>query len=220
MGHRRTGARPLHHRHRGTGRHHGHRVPEPLQLAHRHGAGLLRQGRRGRRDRAGRTLLAGAAQSDADPLRGRLRGLPAVRADHLDRHPDRHDLKPTPWTRPATSRSRSKRRQVADYQKNLFLRYAAPAEYGRLQTEFGARSDFIRRNNASTQFSAQAILPNEAAMQVALSGVLMTWVGDKKAAEKQTTWLVGFRYLNGRLHVSEFRETSDQDPFGAGVAAR
>jgi len=57
-------------------------------------------------------------------------------------------------------------------------------------------------------------------MQVALSGVLMTWVGDKKAAEKQTTWLVGFRYLNGRLHVSEFRETSDQDPFGAGVAAR
>jgi conjugal transfer pilus assembly protein TraE len=48
----------------------------------------------------------------------------------------------------------------------------------------------------------------------------MTWVGDKKAAEKQTTWLVGFRYLNGRLHVSEFRETSDQDPFGAGAAAR
>jgi len=57
-------------------------------------------------------------------------------------------------------------------------------------------------------------------MPVAFSGVLMTWVGDKKAAEKQTTWLVGFRYLNGRLHVSEFRETSDQDPFGAGVAAR
>ena len=110
--------------------------------------------------------------------------------------------------------------QVADYQKNLFLKYAAPAEYGRLQAEFGARSDFLRKHNASTQFSAQTVLPDESAMKVALSGVLMTWVGDKKAAEKQTTWLVGFRYLNGRLHVSEFRETSDQDPLGAGAAAR
>jgi hypothetical protein len=56
---------------------------------------------------------------------------------------------------------------------------------------------------------------DESAMKVALSGVLQTWVSDKKAAEKQTTYVVGFRYLNGRLHVSEFKETSDQDPFGA-----
>jgi len=109
---------------------------------------------------------------------------------------------------------------VADYQKNLFLKYAAPGEYGRLQAEFGARTDFLRKNNASTQFSAQSVIPNESAMRVALAGVLTTWVGDKKASEKQTTWLVGFRYLNGRLHVSEFRETSEQDPFGPSAAAR
>ena len=36
---------------------------------------------------------------------------------------------------------------VADYQKNLFLKYAAPSEYGRLQAEFGARTEFIRKNN-------------------------------------------------------------------------
>ena len=42
------------------------------------------------------------------------------------------------------------------------------------------------------------------------------YIMDKKASEKQTTFVVGFRYLNGRLHVSEFKETSDQDPFGAG----
>ena len=104
---------------------------------------------------------------------------------------------------------------VADYQKNLFLKYAAPSEYGRLQAEFGARTEFIRKNNASTQFSPQSVMPDEAAMKVALTGVLLTWVGDKKASEKQTTYVVGFRYLNGRLHVSEFKETSDQDPFGA-----
>ena len=104
---------------------------------------------------------------------------------------------------------------VADYQKNLFLKYAAPSEYGRLQAEFGARTEFIRKNNASTQFSPQSVMPDEAAMKVALTGVLLTWVGDKKASEKQTTFVVGFRYLNGRLHVSEFKETSDQDPFGA-----
>ena len=109
---------------------------------------------------------------------------------------------------------------VADYQKNQFLKYAAPSEFGRLQAEFGARSDFIRKNNASTQFSTQAMTVDEGAMKVALSGVLQTWVSDKKAAEKQVTYVVGFRYLNGRLHVSEFKETSDQDPFGiAGAAA-
>lgn len=108
---------------------------------------------------------------------------------------------------------------VADYQKNLFLKYAAPSEYGRLQAEFGARTEFIRKNNASTQFSPQSVMPDEAAMKVALTGVLLTWVGDKKASEKQTTFVVGFRYLNGRLHVSEFKETSDQDPFGAASAA-
>jgi conjugal transfer pilus assembly protein TraE len=63
-------------------------------------------------------------------------------------------------------------------------------------------------------------MPDETAMKVALAGVLMTWVGDKKASEKQTTYVVGFRYRNGRLHVSEFRETSDRDPFGADAAAR
>ncbi len=105
---------------------------------------------------------------------------------------------------------------VADYQKNLFLKYAAPSEYGRLQAEYGARTEFIRRNNASTQFSPQSVIPDEAAMKVALTGVLLTWVGDKKASEKQTTYVVGFQYLNGRLHVSEFKETSDQYPFGAG----
>ena len=104
---------------------------------------------------------------------------------------------------------------LADYQKNLFLKYAAPSDYGRLQAEYGARTDFIRKNNASTQFSPQSVMPDEAAMKVALTGVLLTWVGDKKASEKQTTYVVGFRYLNGRLHVSEFKETSDQDPFGA-----
>ena len=105
---------------------------------------------------------------------------------------------------------------VAEHQKNLFLRYAAPSEYGRLQAEYGARTEFIRRNNASTQFSPQSVIPDEVAMKVALVGVLLTWVGDKKASEKQTTYVVGFQYLNGRLHVSEFKETSDQDPFGAG----
>ncbi|MEF8731206.1 MAG: type IV conjugative transfer system protein TraE [Candidatus Accumulibacter meliphilus] len=109
---------------------------------------------------------------------------------------------------------------VAEYQKNLFLKYTAPSEYGRLQAEFDARTDFLRKKNASTQFSAQSVMANEPAMIVALAGVLMTWVGDKKASEKQTTYVVGFRYRNGRLHVSEFRETSDRDPFGADASSR
>lgn len=106
---------------------------------------------------------------------------------------------------------------IGEYQKGLFLKYATPADAGRLESEMGARLAFLSRNSAATQFTAQSLNGDEKAMKVAITGNLITYVGDKKAGEKHTVYLVGFRYLNGRLHVSEFRETSEQDQFGIGA---
>lgn len=103
---------------------------------------------------------------------------------------------------------------VSDYQNSLFLKYAAPSEYGRLQAEMGARAEFLKKNNAATQFSVRNITTNEKDLKVALSGVLVTWVSDKKVGERNATYLVGFKFMNGRLYVSDFKETSNQNPFG------
>lgn len=107
---------------------------------------------------------------------------------------------------------------VADYQNGLFLKYAAPSESGRLQAEMGARAEFLRKNNTATFFSVHNVTPDERNQRVALSGTLHTWVADKKASERNTTYLVGFQFINGRLHVSDLKETSDQNPFGTPAA--
>ncbi|MEO1767694.1 type IV conjugative transfer system protein TraE [Thiobacter aerophilum] len=103
---------------------------------------------------------------------------------------------------------------VSDYQNSLFLKYAAPSEYGRLQAEMGARAEFLKKNNAATQFSVRNVTTDEKALKVALSGTLVTWTSDKKAGERNATYLVGFKFMNGRLYVSDFKETSDQNLFG------
>lgn len=103
---------------------------------------------------------------------------------------------------------------VSDYQKSLFLKYAAPSEYGRLQAEMGARAEFLKKNNTATQFSVRNVTTDEKDLKVALSGTLVTWTSDKKAGERNATYLVGFKFMNGRLYVSDLKETSDQNPFG------
>lgn len=102
---------------------------------------------------------------------------------------------------------------VSSYQNGLFLKYAAPSEFGRLQMEMGARAEFLKKNNTATQFSVRNITPDERTLRVALSGVLFTWASDKKAGERQATYVIGFKNMNGKLYVSEFKETSEQNPF-------
>lgn len=109
---------------------------------------------------------------------------------------------------------------TSEYQNSLFLKFAAPSEYGRLQAEMGARAEFLRKNNVSTQFAVRSISVDAPNNRVALHGTLYTWTSDKKAGERSAVYMVGFKLINGRLYVSDFRETSDQDPFGGAAAGR
>ena len=83
-----------------------------------------------------------------------------------------------------------------------------------------SRLDFMSKNNTSTLFTAQAMNTDEKLMKVAIVGDLDTFVGDKRANARHTVFVVGFKYLNGRLYVSEFKETSEQDMFGTATAGK
>ena len=103
---------------------------------------------------------------------------------------------------------------TGEYQKEMFLKYAAPAQVGKLAAETTARLEFLKKNSASTLFSAQSLNADEGLKKVAMVGDLDTFVGDKKVSSKRTIYVVGFNYINGKLYVSEFKETNEKDMFG------
>lgn len=105
-----------------------------------------------------------------------------------------------------------------NYQNELFLKYALPSEFGRLQTEMASRSDFLKKNQTSSQFSVENITVDDRNLRVALNGKLHTWVSDKRAGERNATFMIGFKYLNGKLYVSDFKETNRQDMFDVDAA--
>ncbi len=106
------------------------------------------------------------------------------------------------------------------YQNELFLKYAAPSEYGRLQQEMTSRSEFLKKNQTSSQFAVENITVDEKRMRVALAGKLYTWVAEKRAGMRDTTFMIGFQYINGKLYISNFRETSRKDIFGDAAPER
>lgn len=105
-----------------------------------------------------------------------------------------------------------------DYQLRQFQKYAAPNAFGRLEVAGKLAAEKIRRESASTLVSAQQIIPDVSNRKGAICGMLSTYVTDKLAGTRQSCWVVDFDYLNGRIHVKDFRETSMQDPFGAAKA--
>jgi len=102
---------------------------------------------------------------------------------------------------------------TSDYQQTLFLKFAAPSEYGRLQGETKARGDYIKKNSVATQFTVSGMTSDPEALKSALTGTLTTFVADRKISERRVVYMVGFKYMNGRLYVSDFKETSEQTPF-------
>lgn len=104
--------------------------------------------------------------------------------------------------------------QASAYQRAMFLKFADPAASGKLTAEAEARDAFLAKNNVSTIFSPRMVWPDVAKKRIAIAGNLSTYVADKRAPDRNVVYVIGFTYRNGTLYVSEFRETTDQNPFG------
>lgn len=109
---------------------------------------------------------------------------------------------------------------TADYQHQMFLKFVAPSEAARLTSELKGKADYLKKNNLASMFSVRAINPDRKKMRVALTGVVTSWMGDKKLPDRNATYMVGFQYLNGKLYVSDFKETSEQAPFDVSTSPR
>lgn len=101
-----------------------------------------------------------------------------------------------------------------DYNNSVLLRYADPAVYGQLESDGKVAAEKIKRDSLATRLFIQQIHSDAANRQAAVCGVLDTTVSDKSGGSRQSCWVVGFAYSNGRIYVKHFRETTLQNPFG------
>ena len=99
-----------------------------------------------------------------------------------------------------------------DHQSRVLLQYAAPASYGELRTALLAAAERLKRDGASTVFSALDLAVDERALRVGVRGQLTTFVSDRRVSEVSKGYAIELQYSGGRVFLKSFRETNPNDP--------
>ena len=102
--------------------------------------------------------------------------------------------------------------QSVDHQAGVLMQYAAPAAYGDLRATMAATAERIKHDGASTVFSAQNVVVDEAAQRVGVSGQLTTFISDRRVSEVSKGYAIELQYTGGRIFLKAFRETNLNDP--------
>lgn len=102
--------------------------------------------------------------------------------------------------------------QSVDHQAKLLLQYAAPASFGELRTALLAAAERLKRDGASTVFSAQDLVVDERALKVGVRGQLTTFISDRRVSEVSKAYAIELQYAGGRMFLKAFRETNPNDP--------
>jgi conjugal transfer pilus assembly protein TraE len=101
----------------------------------------------------------------------------------------------------------------AEYNAKMLLKYAAPASYGELEKILLANAKRLKDDNASTVYSPRSISIGEKTNTVVFSGVLSTYIAEKRVSQTQLNYLIKLGYQTGRVYVIEMRETDSKQPF-------
>lgn len=102
--------------------------------------------------------------------------------------------------------------QSVDHQAKVLLQYAAPASFGELRTALLNAAERLKRDGASTVFSAQDLAVDERALKVGVRGQLTTFVSDRRVSEVSKGYAIELQYSAGRVFLKAFRETNPNDP--------
>ena len=70
----------------------------------------------------------------------------------------------------------------------------------------------VKRDGASTVFSAQDLAVDERTQRVGVRGLLTTFISDRRVSEVSKGYAIELQYAGGRIFLKAFRETSPNDP--------
>ncbi len=98
---------------------------------------------------------------------------------------------------------------------DVFLRHVDPASYGPLKVKLTTEADRIVHSNlASVFFPVDVRIRQKPEKKVAITGDLVSMVGEKTTGKRRAIFVVSFKYTNGRLYVANFDEVfNEADPF-------
>lgn len=102
--------------------------------------------------------------------------------------------------------------QSVDHQSKVLMQYAAPGSYGELRTALLSAAERLKRDGASTVFSAQDISVDERNLRVGVRGQLTTFISDRRVSEVSKGYAIELQYATGRVFLKAFRETNPNDP--------
>ena len=102
--------------------------------------------------------------------------------------------------------------QNVDHQARVLLQYAAPASFGELRATMLATAERLKRDGASTVFSAQDVVVDETAQRVGVRGQLTTFISDRRVSDVSKGYAIELQYAGGRVFLKAFRETTPNDP--------
>ena len=92
---------------------------------------------------------------------------------------------------------------------NIILEYTDPKFYSAFVGVLAQEKQAVIKQNISSVFYPEQIIPNTKDLSVVITGSLVHWVGAATLAPVKKTYLLKFSYRSGELKVQSFSEQTD-----------
>lgn len=105
--------------------------------------------------------------------------------------------------------------ETVKYQGDTLMKYVSPEMRGQMKTIIANNADKMTANSASTIFHPATLQFGDSnnKMKVVVTGVLTTFIADKKINDSSKTYLIAFAYRSGQISLQIFKEVLPNDPF-------
>ena len=104
---------------------------------------------------------------------------------------------------------------TVDYQLQTALRYMDPRNFAELQRRLTQSAENVRKEGISSYFTYVRVRVDEKTQRVALTGNLEVWIGGNRVSERRAVYLMTFKTVDGRITLTDFIETTENDPFAS-----
>lgn len=98
-----------------------------------------------------------------------------------------------------------------DWKHTQLLKYVIPSSYTKLKSYMDGASVAYHRDNLATVFNVQTMHVEQDKLRVTFSGILTTFMGDRKIADNSKTYIIEFLYTGTKLYLKTFEEAARDD---------
>lgn len=94
----------------------------------------------------------------------------------------------------------------ATHQQELLLRYTLPQSYNAFKAQLIKEFDHISSEHLTTVFIPATVQSDSKHLKTIISGDLKEIVGDVNVPSKKVTFLIEYKFLDGKLYIKNFEE--------------